>query len=93
MIIAKRIRESRRIALKRLALTASLSTGIGLTARDVDAAVDKKASVASRTKSSIERGLQWVARTQSKLGHWTASNDPTAAHLVVRNSTFFGETQ
>ena len=83
MIIAKRIRESRRIALKRLVLTASLSTGIGVTARAADAAADKKASVASRTKPSILLGLQWVARTQSKLGHWTASNYPTAAHLVI----------
>jgi hypothetical protein len=27
---------------------------------------------------SIENGLKWVARTQSKLGHWTAANYPTA---------------
>ena len=27
---------------------------------------------------SIERGLQWVANTQSRLGHWTAGNYPTA---------------
>ena len=32
----------------------------------------------TRLRTSIDRGLQWVARTQSKLGHWTASNYPTA---------------
>nr|WP_233207217.1 MULTISPECIES: prenyltransferase/squalene oxidase repeat-containing protein [Pirellulaceae] len=26
----------------------------------------------------IEKGLGWVARTQSRLGHWTAANYPTA---------------
>jgi len=29
-------------------------------------------------EKSIERGLKWVARTQSQLGHWTAGNYPTA---------------
>ncbi|MFV1968252.1 MAG: prenyltransferase/squalene oxidase repeat-containing protein [Pirellulaceae bacterium] len=28
--------------------------------------------------TAIERGLQWVASTQSSLGHWTAGNYPTA---------------
>jgi len=27
---------------------------------------------------AIDRGLKWVARTQSQLGHWTAQNYPTA---------------
>ena len=30
------------------------------------------------TDRVIDRGLQWVARTQSKLGHWTAQTYPTA---------------
>ena len=29
-------------------------------------------------ESSIEKGLKWVADTQSSLGHWTAGNYPTA---------------
>lgn len=29
-------------------------------------------------EESIDRGLKWVARTQSRLGHWTAGNYPTA---------------
>jgi hypothetical protein len=29
-------------------------------------------------EKSIEKGLKWVARTQSQLGHWTAANYPTA---------------
>jgi len=31
-----------------------------------------------RWESAIERGLKWVATTQSSLGHWTAGNYPTA---------------
>ena len=29
-------------------------------------------------EASIERGLKWVASTQSSLGHWTAGSYPTA---------------
>jgi len=29
-------------------------------------------------ESCVERGLNWVAKTQSRLGHWTAANYPTA---------------
>ncbi|PHR96160.1 MAG: hypothetical protein COA78_29045 [Blastopirellula sp.] len=29
-------------------------------------------------KNAIRKGLDWVARTQSRVGHWTASNYPTA---------------
>ena len=31
-----------------------------------------------KVETSIKRGLDWVARTQSKLGHWTAQTYPTA---------------
>ena len=30
------------------------------------------------TQRSIKRGLDWIAETQSKLGHWTAQTYPTA---------------
>jgi hypothetical protein len=32
----------------------------------------------SKAEDAIRRGLEWVADTQSKLGHWTAQNYPTA---------------
>ena len=35
-------------------------------------------SLDPNTERSIDRGLQWVARTQSRLGHWTAQSYPTA---------------
>jgi hypothetical protein len=31
-----------------------------------------------RISAAIDKGLQWVASTQSKLGHWTAGTYPTA---------------
>jgi len=31
-----------------------------------------------RWKKAIDKGLKWVARTQSRIGHWTAGNYPTA---------------
>ena len=34
-------------------------------------------------EKSIERGLQWVANTQSRLGHWTAGNYPTAMSALA----------
>lgn len=37
-----------------------------------------KSRASDRTKASVEKGLQWVARTQSKNGRWTANNYPAA---------------
>src|SRR5262245_44050331 len=31
-----------------------------------------------KTKAAIEKGLKWIAKTQSSLGHWTAGGYPTA---------------
>lgn len=47
------------------------------------AAASQNNSLFARTenaqrKRGIERGLKWVAATQSSLGHWTAANYPTA---------------
>jgi squalene cyclase len=39
----------------------------GGTLRTAQAAMDDK------VRRAVERGLQWVAKTQSRLGHWTAS--------------------
>ena len=38
----------------------------------------KAAKLEPKVETSIKRGLDWVARTQSKLGHWTAQTYPTA---------------
>ena len=31
-----------------------------------------------KVEAAIEKGLKWVAKTQSSLGHWTAGGYPTA---------------
>jgi hypothetical protein len=41
-------------------------------------AVIQAANTKPAWKSSIKKGLDWVMRTQSSLGHWTAGNYPTA---------------
>ncbi len=46
----------------------SIPSARGARAARLDPAIDR----------SIDRGLEWVARTQSKLGHWTAQTYPTA---------------
>lgn len=38
----------------------------------------QSASTDPRWQQAIDRGLAWVARTQSKFGRWTAGNYPTA---------------
>lgn len=43
-----------------------------------DLRVVKAAKLEPKVETSIKRGLDWVARTQSKLGHWTAQTYPTA---------------
>ena len=45
------------------------------------AALPRVASAAKndpKTEAAIEKGLKWVAKTQSSLGHWTAGGYPTA---------------
>jgi hypothetical protein len=67
-----------------------------LGAASVEAATPHVASAAKenpRWDEAIERGLKWVASTQSSLGHWTAGNYPTAmtalagAALICSGST------
>ena len=62
----------RRTMLKYLCAT---TTGVTATAFNSDL---KAARLAPKHEDSIERGLNWIAQTQSKLGHWTAQNYPTA---------------
>jgi squalene cyclase len=69
---------SRRAALKTLAASlgaAALSEGTILPGALPQAYAAKKNE---RWEQAIKRGLDWVARTQSKLGQWTAGNYPTA---------------
>lgn len=57
--------------------TALASIAAGVTA----AALPRRASAAKsnpKWEKAIESGLKWVAKAQSKLGHWTAGNYPTA---------------
>ena len=72
---------SRRDALGRLALGAGVGAGLLL----APSRGYGQTSV-GRLRSCIDRGLKWVARTQSKLGHWTASNYPTAM-TALRHGT------
>ena len=36
-------------------------------------------------QQSIKKGLNWIQKTQSSLGHWTAGNYPTAMTALGRN--------
>lgn len=63
---------SRRTALKTLA---AAGAGIALNHLADSAYAGKKDP---KWEAAIEKGLKWVARTQSKFGHWTAGNYPTA---------------
>jgi hypothetical protein len=66
-------RISRRSAMKSIA---SVVAGATVLERLSGAALAAKKD--PRWEKSIENGLRWVARNQSKLGHWTAANYPTA---------------
>ncbi len=64
---------SRRSALKSAAALAAGAVGLGRFGSTARAA-----KMNPKWDVSIEKGLNWVARTQSRLGHWTAGNYPTA---------------
>ena len=64
---------SRRKAVQATAALAAGASGLGpmrLDARDSEND--------TRWERSIRRGLDWVSSTQSRLGHWTVANYPTA---------------
>ena len=63
---------SRRTALQSLAAAAGAAT-LGSGPHAVSAAKREP-----RWEKGIKRGLNWVAASQSSLGHWTAGNYPTA---------------
>ncbi len=64
---------SRRQALRCLA-----GLGCASAAWDLPAGSCKAAKLDPKVERAIDRGLKWVATTQSRLGHWTAQNYPTA---------------
>ncbi|MFM7846478.1 MAG: prenyltransferase/squalene oxidase repeat-containing protein [Planctomycetota bacterium] len=64
----------RRTALRTIAAGA----GLAAVASSPLSSVAHAAKRDPKWEQSIERGLKWVARTQSNVGHWTAANYPTA---------------
>jgi hypothetical protein len=67
------LRCTRRAALKGLGGIAagSLASGVGVNRANA-------ARYEASWENSMQKGLDWVARTQSRLGHWTAGTYPTA---------------
>ena len=63
---------NRRRSLQTLGALASGAVVAGLCRRAEAAKADPK------VEAAIEKGLKWVAKTQSSLGHWTAGGYPTA---------------
>mgnify|MGYP005840046167 CR=1 FL=1 len=63
---------SRRAAMRAMAAAIAGAAVGGRSARAWAAKRDP------RWETAIQRGLKWVAATQSSLGHWTAGNYPTA---------------
>jgi len=68
-------RMSRRQALR---TGAAFLGGAAFSASLSPAAVAHAARRDARWQAKIDLGLQWVANTQSSLGHWTAGSYPTA---------------
>ncbi|MCA9156499.1 MAG: terpene cyclase/mutase family protein [Planctomycetales bacterium] len=64
---------NRRIALRSLAAAAGLAAFGPIGVRSARAAKEDP-----RWEKAIQKGLDWVAKTQSSRGHWTAGNYPTA---------------
>ncbi len=67
---------SRRTVLKGM-LAGGLTAG-GAAAFAASPARVQAARETPQWTAGVRNGLDWVARTQSRLGHWTASNYPTA---------------
>ena len=63
----------RRSVLKSLGVAGLAAAGGLSTAQPAQAAKRDP-----KWEQSIEKGLKWMARTQSNVGHWTAQNYPTA---------------
>jgi hypothetical protein len=66
-------RVTRRQTLQSLIAAAAGGTLCGGQVRRAEAAKGDP-----KVEQAIEKGLKWVAKTQSSLGHWTAGGYPTA---------------
>ena len=66
----------RRQALKSMSVALGLPVA-GLTLAKMAPYV-KAAKIRPEWKISIKKGLDWIVRSQSSLGHWTAGTYPTA---------------
>ena len=68
---------TRRTALKRIATQSALATAGGVFFSPL-----QRPAFAARLpdpqRNAIGRGLKWLAKNQSKIGHWTAQGYPTA---------------
>ncbi len=71
---------NRRNAMKAMAALAGGSLVVNQGGRSARAAMSDK------WENSINKGLKWVARSQSRLGHWTAGNYPTAMTALAGTS-------
>ena len=58
-----------------LASIAAATVGAGMTGSGATLLAGKKVPA---WQASIRKGLDWIKKTQSSLGHWTAGNYPTA---------------
>ena len=76
--------QTRRSALKSLATFGGGAALWGLHRPSVHAAQNQ------RWDAAINKGLNWVARTQSRLGHWTAGNYPTAMTALAGTALICG---
>lgn len=73
------VRQTRSAPLARRQMLRTLAAGLAAGVAGVGRA--RPAQAARREpkwEQAIERGLRWVAKTQSSLGHWTAGGYPTA---------------
>src|SRR5262245_9416473 len=67
------LRYTRRQSIKAFAAALTAGTLPAFSSRIASAAKGD-----SKSEQAIEKGLRWVAKSQSSLGHWTAGGYPTA---------------
>lgn len=73
------VRKLDEAVLSRRQMLRTLGAGLAASAVGVGSARPAQAArLDPKWEQSIDRGLRWVAKTQSSLGHWTAGGYPTA---------------
>jgi len=63
---------------RRDVLTGALAAAAGAALWQADARTARAGKKDPKWEAAIEKGLKWVAKSQSSLGHWTAGGYPTA---------------